>query len=206
MDVLDLGHAHEAPIAVDLAHGPRHAAVRRQRITQHIARGGELRRVRVGATAQMVGQPLIRHRTVEVVRVHHHERAGHPGTRGEHCMPGPPGLSPSRGHRVSRWQRIDLLEREADGQRVPERALHTPPKRVFQLGPDDRNDAREPGAPRIVDPVVEERLTAGPNGLQLLESAVAAADARGEHDQSQLHGSIVTPTTRKFHGPVRERG
>ena len=139
--------------------------------------------------AQVVVDELEALRAVVVVGVDDRKRRVADGLLGhENGMGGAPGLDAALRHGKALGQLFQLLVGVAD----LEPGAHGTGtdglfKRLLNLVLDDKDDSLEPGAAGIVQAVVEDGLAGRADGVDLFESAVAAAHTGG-HDNEDRFG------------------
>jgi len=105
----------------------------------------------------------------------------------------PPRLGSAGGpggfQRGRRNQAVGFLEGELPRHRSPHASEHRGAEFLLDGLPDYEDDLGEAGAERVVDGVVQQALPVRADSVDLLDSAVAASHARGEHHQRRAaHG------------------
>ena len=189
LDAGALGHADEVAALVGHADAAADTAIGADRVAQQEADHGPGVAVPVGVGAQVVVDELEALRAVVVVGVDDRKRRVADGLLGhENGMGGAPGLDAALRHGKALGQLFQLLVGVAD----LEPGAHGTGtdglfKRLLDLVLDDKDDGLEPGAAGIVQAVVEDGLAGRADGVDLFESAVAAAHTGG-HDNEDRFG------------------
>jgi len=101
-------------------------------------------------------------------------------------MAGPPGLLPARRHGEAIGKVLHLLEDVRNVDLVFDRAAHPVAKDLFDLVTDHKDHFAEAGPQCVVNGVVDDQLTMGPNRVSLFEPAVATPDPGREDDDRAL--------------------
>ena len=191
LDLDALCHGFQKAVVVHFANAARHRAVLAQRVAQretHQRIGGG-----IGFdAAQKIRQHLIGLPAIEIIRIDHAERL-------------PDGVFAHQ-HRVRRAPRFLALRRDLEARRqlrrhVLEDVVNRHPtldvrfdlgaERLLDVAPDDEHDLAEAGADRVEDGVIDDDFAGGADGVNLLESAIAAADAGRQHHESWFAAHIL---------------
>jgi hypothetical protein len=124
---------------------------------------------------------------VKIVGVDHRQRLITHGTPGRQDGEGGPiGLSARRGG----------LGDMSDGGPAGPTAVEVSDDRLFDPGPIHHDDSAETGGQSVVDGVIHERLTVGPDRRKLLHISEALSQTRRQHYErnSVHHPSSLTRT------------
>ena len=120
---------------------------------------------------------------VEVVGIDHGEGLVDRLLGGEHGVGGAPRFHAALGNVEAGGQVVERLEGVFDRDMFVEAAADLRLEFLLEVAADDEDDLAEAGALGVEHRVVEHRLAVRAHGIDLFESAVAAAHAGGEDEE-----------------------
>lgn len=120
---------------------------------------------------------------IEVVRVNNREGTLDKVTGGQNRLPGPPGFCPALRDRMPGGQVIQFLKGVINGDASFVSFTDRLAKGSFKIATDHKDNLPETGLHGIVDRIIQKRFAVGTHGIQLFETAIAAAHAGGKHEE-----------------------
>ena len=180
-------------IGADFANTASHGAVLAQRLVQTVSGHGEMRRFGRGIhVGEEVAEVTERFRAVKVVGIDRGKRRIDGLARAPDRVGRAPWLGASGRRREAGRKIVELLESVADGDLSFVARADLRAKVFLDIAADEENHAVKSGPHGVMHRIIEEGFSAGPDGIQLLESAVAAAHAGGEDKESGCrHGELL---------------
>ena len=120
---------------------------------------------------------LVGGRPIEIIGIDHAEGTIQFVPRHPDGMPGSPWFGALRWNGKPRRQIVQFLVRKRRNE--VERLLEMLAQHRFELRLGENNDFPESRPERVVDGVIDDHFPTGTDGINLLETAVAAADSGG---------------------------
>ena len=125
-------------------------------------------------------------RTVIIVRVHDCKRPAHQLSRRQNRMRRSPRLCPPLRNTVALREIVQLLIRILNMHRTGETVPDCLMERLLDLALDNKNHSLKARALRVIDRIIQQKLTVIADRVNLLQSAVAAAHTGSHNDQYRL--------------------